>query len=78
MKSMLPLLLLATLGACIEETSPKDGERAAAEISTEDDAEALKAEQKSIEEAADAAAKLVEEETREEIEQIKEESSQQP
>ena len=78
MKSMLPLLLLATLGACIEETSPKDGERVAVEISAEDDAEALKAEQKSIEEAADAAAKLVEEETREEIEQIKEESSQQP
>lgn len=78
MKPTFPLLLLATLGACVEESSPKEGEQAAAQIAAEDDAEALKAEQKSIEEAADAAAKLVEEETREEIEQIKEESSKQP
>lgn len=53
------------LGACTEESSPKEAEKAAEQVVAEDDAEALKTEQKTIEEAADAAAKLVEQESRE-------------
>ncbi|MBK6706170.1 MAG: hypothetical protein IPG54_01270 [Sphingomonadales bacterium] len=70
MRKFAPYLLLITLVGCVEEPTPKDSEKAAAEVAAEDDAEALKAEQKSIEEAADAAAKLVEEDAREEIERV--------
>lgn len=70
MRKFAPFLLLATLAGCADEPTPKGGEKAAAQVAAEDDAEALKAEQKSIEEAADAAAKLVEEDAREEIERI--------
>lgn len=70
MRKFAPFLLLVTLAGCADEPTPKGGEKAAAQVAAEDDAEALKAEQKSIEEAADAAAKLVEEDAREEIERI--------
>lgn len=71
MRMITVLALLAVLSGCVEESTPKEGEKAAAQIASEEEAEALRNEQKSIEEAADAAAKLVEDETREEIEQMK-------
>lgn len=71
MRTITVLALLAVLSGCVEESTPKEGEKAAAQIASEEDAEALRNEQKTIEEAADAAAKLVEDETREEIEQMK-------
>jgi len=61
-----PLLLMA----CVEEQNPAQSEKAAEKIAAEDDAAAVKAEQKSIEAAADAAAKLVEEEARAEIQEL--------
>lgn len=56
------LLLPLLLTACGWDSAPKDLAAAA-----ESDKAALDEEQKSIEEAADAAAKLVEEDAREEI-----------
>lgn len=74
MRTVIAFALLTVLSGCVEESTPKEGEKAAAQIASEEDAEVLRNEQKSIEEAADAAAKLVEDETREEIEQMKAET----
>ena len=62
-------MALATLtSACSSEPAPKEvGKAQSAEIKEETDS-AVKAEKKSIEEAAEAAVKLVEAESREEIE----------
>ncbi len=76
MKAKLIILSFIALAACAEEPSPKEAEKAAEQAVAEDEAAALKSEQKSIEEAADAAAKLVEEESRKEIEQLKAELEQ--
>lgn len=65
------LLLPLLLTACGWDSTPKD---VAAEA--ESDEAALDEEQKSIEEAADAAAKLVEEDAREEIAQSEAASTQ--
>ena len=68
---MRPVILAAFLvstSACSSEPAPKDtGKTQSAEIKQETDS-AVKAEKKSIEEAAEAAVKLVEEESRQEIE----------
>lgn len=62
--------LLALTSACSNEPAPKEnGKAQAAEIKEETDF-AVKAEKKSIEEAAEAAVKLVEEESRQEIETL--------
>ena len=74
MRTVIAFALLTVLSGCVEESTPKEEEKAAAQIASEEDAEALRNEQKTIEEAADAAAKLVEDETREEIEQMKAET----
>ena len=69
MKSLaLIIALLALTSACSSEPAPKEvGKAQTAEIKEETDS-AVKAEKKSIEEAAEAAVKLVEEESRQEIE----------
>lgn len=59
--------LCALLAGCAGESSPDRSEAATTEVVGKDEAADLAAEQKSIEEAADAAARLIEEETREEI-----------
>lgn len=64
MKQALALLLL--LSACVEEPTPKEAEKAA-EVLTEDE---VKAHKKSIEEAADEAAKLVEADAKAEIDAL--------
>jgi hypothetical protein len=66
------LLLLATLqavSACAEEPTPKEADKAAKATIAEDTAGAVKQQKKSIEEAAEAAVKLIEEEARQEIEE---------
>lgn len=68
---MLLLACCTVLAGCSEGPTPKEANKAAAQTVAEDDAAELKVEQKNIEQAADAAAKLVEEEAREEIEQLK-------
>lgn len=64
MKGTALLLPLLVLTGCGWGSSPKDAAAAA-----ESDKAALDEEQKNIEEAADAAAKLIEEDAREEIAQ---------
>jgi PBP1b-binding outer membrane lipoprotein LpoB len=61
------VLALLTFG-CAEEPAPKDAAKAAVANAAKDTADAVKSEKKSIEEAAEAAVKLVEEESRQEIE----------
>ena len=56
--------------SCSEEPTPKEAETVQAATAEADTADAIKAEKKSLEEAADAAAKLVEEESRQEIEAL--------
>lgn len=63
---LLSLTLLAV--GCAEEPAPKEAEKAAVANAAEDTADAVKLEKKSIEKAAEAAVKLVEEESRQEIE----------
>jgi PBP1b-binding outer membrane lipoprotein LpoB len=63
----LAILLMLTMG-CSKEPAHKEAEKAAVANTAEDTADAVKAEKKSIEEAAEAAVKLVEEESRQEIE----------
>jgi PBP1b-binding outer membrane lipoprotein LpoB len=58
------------LSACSKDPAPKDAEAAKTPAIEADTADAVKAEKKSLEEAADAAAKLVEEESRQEIEAL--------
>jgi PBP1b-binding outer membrane lipoprotein LpoB len=62
------LALLPIVAGCAEESAPKEAEKAAVANAAEDAADAVKLEKKSIEEAAEAAVKLVEEESRQEIE----------
>ena len=64
--------LAATLlcSACTEEPAPKEAAEAVVANAAEDTADAVKLEKKSIEEAAEAAVKLVEEESRQEIEEL--------
>jgi hypothetical protein len=76
MRAIASLLLLAGTAACVEEPGRQEQESATAQVPAEADAEAVKAEQKTIEEAADAAAKLVEEETLEEIGRMEAEQSE--
>lgn len=64
--ALLVLTLLAT--ACTEDPTPKEAEKAADVNAAEDTADAVKLEKKSIEEAAEAAVKLVEDDSRQEIE----------
>lgn len=71
---ILPLLWLA---ACSEEPSAKEAEQAAKVNAATDTAEAVKAEKRTIEEAADAAAKLIEEEARQEIESVSGQTAEQ-
>ena len=71
---LLALTLLAT--ACTEDPTPKEAEKAADANTAEDTADAVKLEKKSIEEAAEAAVKLVEEESRREIEGLAPTNSQ--
>ena len=67
-RSALILALVALTSACSSEPAPKEvGKAQSAELKEETDS-AVKAEKKSIEEAAEAAVKLVEEESRQEIE----------
>lgn len=56
--------------SCSEEPTPKEAETVQAAAAEAETADAIKAEKKSLEEAADAAAKLVEEESRQEIEAL--------
>jgi PBP1b-binding outer membrane lipoprotein LpoB len=62
------LFAALVLSACVEEPSKKGAGKAAEQVVAKDEAAALKSEAKNIEAAADAAAKLVEEETNQEIE----------
>ena len=64
------LLAALPLSACGEEAGKKDTGKAAEHVVAKDEAAALKTEAKNIEAAADAAAKLVEEETNQEIEEL--------
>jgi hypothetical protein len=68
-----PLLLVA---ACSREQEPKGKPEPAKASAISNTAEAVKTEKKSIEEAADAAAKLIEAEAQEEIESLNNDSSQ--
>lgn len=77
MNTKLVILGLLALVACTKEPTPKQAEQVPEPAVAADETAALKAKQKSIEDAADAAAKLVEEESREEIEQLKAESEEQ-
>ena len=63
--ALLGLMLLSS--ACTEEPAAKEAETAVANTA-KDTADAVRLEKKSIEEAAEAAVKLVEEESRQEIE----------
>jgi cellobiose-specific phosphotransferase system component IIA len=65
------ILLLIVLAGCADDTSPANSKEPAETASGSGIDNEVEEEQKSIEEAADAAAKLVEEEAREEIEQAK-------
>ena len=67
--SCLLLLLVLPTAACTEEPTPKEAETAAQNADVEDNAEAVREQKKSIEEAAEAAVKLIEEEARLEIEE---------
>lgn len=64
MKYALPFLLL--LGACVEEPTPKEAEKAADALSQDE----VKARKKTIEEAAEEAAKLVEADAKAEIDTL--------
>jgi hypothetical protein len=67
---MLILALFALTTACSNEPAPKKAKKTqTAEIKEETDS-AVKIEKKSIEEAAEAAVKLVEEDSRQEIEEL--------
>ncbi len=70
---MKPLILAGFLLAagCTEAPTPAESEKAAKANAEIDSQSEIKAEKKSIEEAADAAAKLVEEEANAEIEALK-------
>lgn len=71
MRTMAALLIsLPLMSACVEESSPQQAEQAAEAVAGADTAAAIEAERKSIEQAADAAAKLVEAEAQEEIDAI--------
>ena len=63
--ALLALTLLAS--ACTEDPTPKQAEKTADANAAEDTADAVKLEKKTIEQAAEAAVKLVEEESRQEI-----------
>lgn len=70
MRAAILAALLVSTSACSSEPAPKEaGKAQTAEIKQETDS-AVKAEKKSIEEAAEAAVKLVEEESRQEIEDL--------
>lgn len=56
-------LLLLIVGACVEESTPKEAEKAAAAIEQDE----VKARQLSIEVAAERATKLIEEDAKAEI-----------
>jgi hypothetical protein len=60
------ILLLFVLTGCSDNSSPASGKEPAETATESGISNEVEAEQKSIEEAADAAAKLVEEEAREE------------
>lgn len=62
--------MMLFVSGCSEESASKDAEIANAADAAKDTAEAVKAEKKTIEEAAEAAVKLVEEESRQEIESL--------
>ena len=62
------LAMTLIVAGCTEEPAPKDAQKASVANVAEDTADAVKLEKKSIEEAAEAAVKLVEEESRQEIE----------
>lgn len=66
LSAVLLSLSLLTVG-CGEEPAPKEAKKDAVANAAEDTADAIKLEKKSIEEAAEAAVKLVEEESRQEI-----------
>jgi ABC-type glycerol-3-phosphate transport system substrate-binding protein len=67
---LLVLAALLTLGSCGETTQPKASDSKPVTTAAPVPADELKAEEKSIEEAADAAVKLIEEEVNAEIEQV--------
>lgn len=66
------LFAVLALSACVEEPSKKAAEKAAQQVAAEDEDEAAvrNIEAKNIEAAADAAAKLVEEEANQEIDEL--------
>ena len=70
MRVVVLLALLPLVAGCADEPAPKEAEKAAVANAAEDAADAIKLEKKSIEEAAEAAVKLVEEESRQEIERL--------
>jgi hypothetical protein len=61
-----PLLLILCLAACVEESTPKEAEKAAETI----EQDAVKERQLSIEEAAEEATKLIEADAKEEIDDL--------
>ena len=67
---MLILAFLALTTSCSNEPAPKKAEKTQTEEIKEETDSAVKIEKKSIEEAAEAAAKLVEEDSRQEIEEL--------
>ncbi len=67
---------LIALAGCTEEPTPVEAEKALEQTIAADGAAEAKAEAATIEEAADAAAKLVEEEAQEEIDGYKGEAEQ--
>jgi hypothetical protein len=73
----LPLIPLFWLASCSEEPTAKEAEQAAKANAATDTAEAVKTEKRTILEAGDAAAKLIEEEARQEIESASGETAQQ-
>jgi PBP1b-binding outer membrane lipoprotein LpoB len=70
------LALALLLTACSDDPAPKDGKAASPAAVEADTNNAVKTEKKSLEEAADAAAKLVEAESQQEMDAMKADSGQ--
>jgi hypothetical protein len=63
MRSVLPAFMLLALASCVEEPSPKQAEKAVEAI----EQDAVKARQRSIEQAAEEATKLIEADAKAEV-----------
>jgi hypothetical protein len=76
MRSLLVISALTLLSACVDEPTPKQADKAAAATDDGDEQESVKAQQRSIEEAADEAVKLIEADAKAEIDQLSAQAEQ--